>query len=697
MSINHMKKLDLLIFCDSPNQAEKLASTVRALGFAITHKFVDSESDFVHELNCGRYTLCFVSITSKRPGLPELYTSSDTVRPDIVALIDDTCTTSHGELIEQGAADVANLNDTRYFKHTVSQIINRLILQTTLQASSQKLSETRQQLMVLLQNSTQAITYIHEGFHVFANPAYLELLGFTSLESVQTVPLLDIIKGSEDQGEFSAAMRDLHSGNKTRCELTTTFISNDEDELGYYVLLCASCFEGEQAIQVILDTPVGKNTIAHPAPSRPESYTPEDNDEISNIYSRHHMLKLLADTVNHARESSEEYMLYLVHLETGPDDENYTNACMQTAANRLLDVIHEKDVLGRYSGNSFLLLSTRNENIQPNTYAQQLRSSIGDLSGLLLGLTHSRVAGVIVDQYCKNAEDAIARLKYTFIQAQEYHDKIKIDTSQFIHAPGSQVMDQVWARRVSTILKNNRLTLTSHPIISLKHDEYERFTLQLQLSDEAGNRIPIDSFRDTVMQTGLAGSVDRWIIFNSARQLVDKLRHSPTTQFFIPLIGDVMLEDELFPWIEKIIKQFNLPSGSISLKTTIDSALEYPQAFSDYCHKLSAINCDVYLTGLDDPTVTHELYNDGKNKIKYLALDSKLLNSIASDPDKCESVEVLVEQCHQHNTLTVVPDVVDPELLSEMWRLGIDMVISTNLIEEPNDFMELDLTATLIA
>ncbi|MCB1757639.1 MAG: EAL domain-containing protein, partial [Gammaproteobacteria bacterium] len=390
-------------------------------------------------------------------------------------------------------------------------------------------------------------------------------------------------------------------------------------------------------------------------------------------------------------------LLYLIHLETGPEDEQYREQCMREASTRLQEVIDENDVLGRYSGNTFLLLSLFNKTRSPEVQAENLRRAIGDLDGLLPGVTRSRVSAVIVDKYCKDGEHAIARLKDTFIQAQEADQPVRIDVAQFIHMPGSQTMDHVWARRVSTILKNNRLTLSSLPIYSLRHDALERFSLRLNLTDDTGENIPLSQFQDTVIQTGLASNVDRWIIFNAARQLVDKLRDTPHTQFFIPLVGNVMLEDDLYPWIEKIIDQFKLPTNSLVLETSVDSALTFPDAFSHFCRKMRDIHCGVYLTGLDDPTITHELFDDGKNHIDYLAVDKNLLDGLQGDPEKHETIEILVQQCHRQKTLTVVTDPVEPEVLSELWKLGIDLMINANLTDQPDEVMELDLTATLSA
>ncbi len=688
-----MQKLGLLIFCDSPNQAEELASIARTLGYAIEHTFVQHSSDFSDELSNPSHQLGIITINKDRTSLPKNQNNS----PDIpvIALTQDAAEFTTGDLIEAGFAEVAQLDDTRHIKYVIN---NRLLLLQSdklLNESSSRFNQSQQQLMVLLQSSTQPIAFVHEGFHVFANPAYLQALGYSTLESLQAIPLLDLIPEAKQRQELSDSIAGLHNESASLPELFITFNASDEDQIIYQVLLTSSYFDGEQVSQIILDKPL--EASPQPLLKRPQGRTLEISDPVTHLYAQHHMLKLLEDTVTHARDSSTEYMLYLVHLETGPDDIEYTNTCMQAAAYRLLDVIDDGDVLGRYTGNTFLLLSLFNKQQRPENYAQGLRSIIGDLDGLLQGTTHSRVTGVIIDKYCKDGENAIARLEDNFIQAQEYHQVVKIDSTQYIHTPGSQIMDDVWARRVSTILKNNRLTLTSLPIISLRHDEYERYTLQLQLSDESGDAVPLDHFRDTVIHTGLVSSVDRWIIFNAARQLVEKLHTAPTTQFFIPLVGNVMLEDNLYPWIEKVIKQFKLPSGSISLETSVDAALEYPEAFAEFCQKITAIKCGIYMTGLDDPTITHELYNNSKNKIQYLALDSKLLNGMTRDPAKNDAIEILVEQCHRENTLTVVPDVVEPELLSELWRLGVDLIISTNLMDQADDMLELDLTATLSA
>ena len=44
-----------------------------------------------------------------------------------------------------------------------------------------------------LENSRCPTAIVHEGFFVYANPAFLERLGYRSLEELESVPLLDLV------------------------------------------------------------------------------------------------------------------------------------------------------------------------------------------------------------------------------------------------------------------------------------------------------------------------------------------------------------------------------------------------------------------------------------------------------------------------------------------------------------------------
>ena len=56
-------------------------------------------------------------------------------------------------------------------------------------------AEKRCQL--LLDSSVDAIAYVHDGMHIYANRAYLELFGYDDVEDLEGMPMIDLIGGAD--------------------------------------------------------------------------------------------------------------------------------------------------------------------------------------------------------------------------------------------------------------------------------------------------------------------------------------------------------------------------------------------------------------------------------------------------------------------------------------------------------------------
>lgn len=672
-----------------------MASFVRTLGYAVNATFTDDTIGFGDSVNACACDVALITINASRTlNLP--HPESRIKRPPLIALIEDGYEISAGELIDAGASDVAFADDKEHIRHCITQAVLRFELVEKLSRTENHVHELHQQLMVLLQTTTQAVAFVHEGFHVYANPAYLKALGYASLEKLQGMPLLDLLPDTKERESLAQAIKKVQTSRNGKIPGLPLALSTSDDQIAkYQVELTPSHFDGERVTQIILAKEVS-NTLSTSLPV-PKAPVRQITDPVTHVYSQAHMMTLLDTTVAHAQERHSEYMLYLIHLETGPDKPEYTDQCMRAAAQRLTSAIDSGDVLGRYSANSFVLLTLHDSSRDPKFVAEKLRHSVGNLGGLLHGKTWVRVSGVIIDKYCNDSDHALSRLKDVFVYSQDIKTPVEIDITQFIHTPGSQMMDNAWARRISTILQNNRLTLGSLPVVSLKEDAWERLALQLTLSDENGIQMPLSRFKETVVSTGLAVSVDRWIIFNAARKLTEQLQETPTTQYFIPLVGNIILQNDIHTWLDKVIQQFRLPANSIILPVDAEHALDNPISFSRFCQSMADLNCGICVTGHEDPTVTHELFNSSKNRIKYLAPDPYLVSSFDRDRDSYETLEIIAEQCHKEKTLTIVSEVIESGEISKLWKIGIDLVISPVLAGQEENKLELDLSATLSA
>jgi EAL domain-containing protein (putative c-di-GMP-specific phosphodiesterase class I)/PAS domain-containing protein len=685
-----MQTLSLLMHCDSPNAAESLASLVRPLGYAVDVQHCDDSHAFSARLADASSDLALY-VVSAEDTLPAQ--AQDPRQTPLIALLTST-DAALGSFIGQGADHVAYLDDQDHVRHVILHTLQTQAREQRLQTVEARIHAAQQPLMVLLQSTRQAVAYVHDGFHVYANPAYLRRLGYASLEALQSTPLLDVIPDDKDRTAITDALRQLTAGDADRHQLTLSLITPDEELTRYHAQLQRSVFDNEDAVQMILDEQVIESVSPQALPRAPRQ---KIHDPVTQVFSQSHMLTLLDTVLEHARTSGDEYLAFLVHLETGPDKPEYTDQCMRAAADRLLATIDTNDVLGRYSGNSFLLLSSRDASREPAQLADQLRRCIGNLGGLLHGDTHCRVSAVVVDRHCDDAEHALTRLKSSFVHAQDAKVPVHVDLTQFLNVPGSQMVDHVWAGRVSTLLNNNRLTLAGLPVVRLRNDSWSRYSLVLQLHDEQNAPLPLSAFSDPVRMTGLSASVDRWIIFHTARQLSQVLQHQPHVQVFIPLLGNVLQQHDFYTWLEKVVQQFHLPANSLILQLDADAALDAPETFGTFCRHMASLNCGICVTEHDDPTVTHELFDQSRNTITYLAPSQYLVDDIHSDRDSYDTLNILAEQCRRQQTLSLVSGTIDASTIAALWKIGIDLVAHDALIEAKNTELTLDLSATLSA
>src|SRR5690606_3864320 len=76
----------------------------------------------------------------------------------------------------------------------------------------------------LLESSRDPVAYIHDGMHVYANQAYLDLFGYDSAEDLEGMPIMDMLEGTA-QSEFKQFLKTLLQDNNQRLEFNSTGIN----------------------------------------------------------------------------------------------------------------------------------------------------------------------------------------------------------------------------------------------------------------------------------------------------------------------------------------------------------------------------------------------------------------------------------------------------------------------------------------
>ena len=129
----------------------------------------------------------------------------------LIALLEQLDEASVNDVLASGARGFTLRGRAKYLQYVIereARISERRRLVRRLEAS---LRETERRCDALIASSRDPIAYVHEGMHIRANQAYLEMFGYESFEEIEGLPLLDMV-GSENADQFKALLKDLSRG-----------------------------------------------------------------------------------------------------------------------------------------------------------------------------------------------------------------------------------------------------------------------------------------------------------------------------------------------------------------------------------------------------------------------------------------------------------------------------------------------------
>ena len=117
-------------------------------------------------------------------------------------------------------------------------------------AAELALREAEKRCQLLLDSSVDAITYVHDGMHIYANRSYMALFGYEDAEELEGLPVIDLI-ASCDQGPFKDFLKG-YQNDQRQTELVCTGVKLDGQEFKARISLSAATYDGEPCIQVVI-------------------------------------------------------------------------------------------------------------------------------------------------------------------------------------------------------------------------------------------------------------------------------------------------------------------------------------------------------------------------------------------------------------------------------------------------------------
>lgn len=681
------KAVRLLIIEDSQNEAERIVSLFRNSGLP-TRAHRSSDPEALTEALVNPWDLCIASSDCKQlPPLTALRILQKTGRDlSFIQLVAEQDSNLIVEALQQGAQAAVPKGEDEHLMLVVQRELASLYQRRSLRAAEVALLEAEKRCQLLLDSSIDAIAYVHEGMHIYANRAYLKLFGHNDLDDLAGIPMIDLIAAG-DQASFREFLRNYQSETDL-ADFQCSGINTKNEEFSAKINFSPAIYDGERCIQVVIRTDSDNAELEQKLKAM------SSQDLVTGLYNRQRFLELLSSAVEQAVSSGENASLAYIKI----DDHTRHTAELGIAGIDLLladlaqvirQTLGKETQLARLADNVFCALKPGTSPAQQQPELESLLEAVAnklfDISGRTAQVTLSIGAAVISETTSKPAE--------VLDRARRSSEENSAGNHLHIHNPTDDLAASASRGNIIAMiqhaLETNGFKLLFQPVISLRGDQDELYEVLLRLVTPQGEEVPPNDFLNAAISSGLAEKIDRWVLLNAIKLLTRHRAKGHKTTLFVHLSSASLQDQSLLPWLAVALKAARLPADSLIFQIRETDAIGYLKQAKELVEGLRNLHCQVALGQFGCAV-------NPFNTLNHLCVDYvKVDGSFTSELHEKANQDVLTEMLaalQAQAKQTIVPYVESASILSILWQAGVNY-IQGHYLQGPSSNMDYDFGA----
>lgn len=594
----------------------------------------------------------------------------------LIALVGQVDNATITELFVNGARSVALRPQPKQLMAVIQREFDALNARRQLRRLEAALRESERRCDALLDSSTDAIAYVHEGMHVRANQAYLDTFGYTEFDDLLGLPVLDMI-GPNDADEFKNTLKGLSKGEKPSGAIELQARRADASTFKASVEFAHATFEGESCLQVVFRRQmVDANVIEQ-----------LQRDSVTGLFNRARMLECIDEAVAAATQGTKGQSLLLIE----PDNWQTIVAGVGLAkadellaafASRVESQLTAQDTAGLLAEHTVgVLLHTRNDEGIKQWIAglqQAIAGGIFDLGSRSLTITSS-IGGSMLGERNANTELLLNQASQALRNAQSQGGNRSDLHDPAAREKADEERERYWLAVINQALLQNEFVLYHQQTISLQDAEGEFSEILLRLNGPQGEVLP-GFFMPIAEKHNLTPAIDRWVLNQAIEHLRARDRMGQPTAFFVKLTSGSLEDKALLPWLDERLKQAALKHGQLVLEMTeskVVTALRPAQEFIQAWQKIGGqFALEQFGSGLNSFQLLNHINAD------YLKIDRSYMADLPQQQESQKKVADICRQARELKKHTIAEWVEDAASTSLLFACGVDFV-QGNFLQEP--------------
>ncbi len=685
----------LLVIDPQPDRAVQINSTLRNAGISIRVLHADNVAKLERLAADHRPVLALY--TSMASTLMPLTVAAQMCQQTNIFLAVEAAAAESAALQEAGAVAPAFLIGR---DEQLTGLVRQLI---TLDQATQSASQHRQQeeeleerLGLLLNSTRDPVAYLHEGLHVAANAAYLELIGVDTLEQLAGISLLEILQ--QDNTDLKALIRAFGRDEFPAGPQPFKFIPQQGEPIESTVQFASVRFEGENCVQLLVveDQPrqaaaplpaaaPGPETAAlGTAPARESKPTSGESplDPLTGMFRRGPFLQHLNERLGSIPEQ-ESAAVYFLELDDSIEQLRELSITemdhyVQATADELLSCLEEQDDIARINDQAYAIFAYRRDKASLRRLAEKIRSGIEQLGpeqpGFPLPKTGSVGLLLLDRQQHHEADDCLEKARHACALACAEGNMVK-RYKPALAAGISDDEESEWQARIRYALENEDFYTVQRSISSLEGEPEGLVENRYFMHEENGD-LAAASFMPAAERGQLASQIDRHILPGLLRAVADS-----DARQLLAVSGNSLQDFSFATWFQRTLQDLRIPGKRVVLQWPARAAQQQPRAARRVQEELAGSGIGFALTGLE---------NDPKQlalleclELQYVTLSSTLTGELQDHPERLDHIRTVVSSASQQHIQTIASNIPTSQDLALLWQSGVKLVSGDFLQEEP--------------
>lgn len=669
----------LLILEKSENDAEKIISLIRNAGIPTRAKRIEDEDALIEAIEQQAWDMLLMRehVVEMEVGQALVHIQKQDRDIPVVVLSEKYDPEQTIKNLKAGARDCVPFQEEKHIILAIRRELKNLADRKKLHRFEVQIRDAEHRCQLLLDSSKDAIAYISDGMHIYANGSYLQFLGYDDVDDMICIPVLDTLDEAS-QTKFKELSKPFNEGKRaeptepTRCRS----LREDGTHIDAMMTLSAATYDGEACLQIVIRPEHDNAELAEKLKQLSQQ------DLLTGLFNRQYFMEQLHAVKENAMNEHQHFaVLYIsinnfstIKTEFGIAD---ADLILRDLAHVINSNKEDDHILARLSDDVFGIITPSKSSDSSmeigEHYVQSVVDHLFDIRGKTVQIGIS-IGITLVTENAPSINDILGRAQMAAQevsneQAQQDGKRVNL----FSPKKDSQMDDHdIAISLIEDALENDKFKLLFQPIISLRGQSDEHYEAFIRMLNEEGEEISPYDFLPPSGPTLMANKIDKWVILQTIKHLSEHRSKGHDTRLFINLTAETLQDKTFSSWLNVALKAARLPGDSLILQISENSAITYMKQVKDFTKDINTLHCKLSINqfgrALNPFNLLKHIDPD------YIKLEGSFTKDMQKDDAAKENAKEIIETLQSMGKVTIVPLVESASMLSTLWQAGVNYI-----------------------